>query len=116
MASFQSTLLIIATVILIIILVLFAFSLNAQKKNQKWPPINSECPDYWVDASGNGAKCINTLHLGTCGDTAPDFTQSPYTGVGGTCKKYQWASTCGVSWDGITYGYGQNMPCVPKSA
>jgi hypothetical protein len=116
MASFQSTLLIIATVVLIIILVLFAYTLHKGKQNQTWPPITGDCPDYWIDGSGNGAMCQNTLNLGTC-KTAPDFTGATYTSSStGGCAKQQWANACGVTWDGITYGYGESNPCAPPSS
>ncbi len=115
MASFQSTLLIIATVILIIILVLFAYSLHNQKQKQKWPPTESSCPDYWVDNGTNGSNCVNTLSLGKCKD-APNFFKAPYVGSGGSCKKKGWANGCQVTWDGITYGYGNNDPCTTISS
>jgi hypothetical protein len=117
MASFQSTLLIIATVFLIIILVLFAYSLHNQKQKQKWPPTESSCPDYWVDNGTNGSNCRNVLGLGeeTCKSDV-NFSTAPYVGTGGTCEKKVWANGCKVTWDGITYGYGNNNPCSPSSS
>jgi hypothetical protein len=116
MASFQSTLLIIATIILIIILVLFAYTLHNGQKNQVWPPTKSNCPDYWTDNSGTGALCQNTLGLGTC-TSSPDFTNATYSSSStGKCAKQKWATKCGVTWDGITYGYGVNNPCIPASS
>ena len=55
MATFQSTVLIIAIVILIIVLIIIGIVLNKGEKNQVWPPSVGDCPDYWVDTSGNGA-------------------------------------------------------------
>ena len=117
MASFQSTLLIIATVILIIILVLFAYSLHHQKKKQKWPPTMASCPDYWVDNGINGSKCHNVLGLGkeSCKNDV-DFSIATYSGAQGPCNKFKWAQNCGVTWDGITYGYGSDNPCTPPSS
>ena len=110
MASFQSTVLIIATIILIIVLVIIGYMLRQGNATQVWPPILGDCPDYWIDTSGNGANCVNVKNLGTCVPTsgkglqAVDFTQSTYTGTSGLCNKYTWATGCNVSWDGITYG------------
>jgi hypothetical protein len=117
MASFQSTLLIIATVILIIILVLFAYSLHNQKKKQKWPPTDSSCPDYWVEDGTNGSKCRNVLGLGKeqCKNDV-DFSTAPYVGQNSECEKFKWAQRCGVTWDGITYGFGNDNPCTSSSS
>lgn len=119
---FQKIVLTIATILLIIILVVIGVSLSkASEKN--WPPIVGECPDYWVDMSGNGEKCFNTHSLGRCNlqsDLAKqtndnenistmNFNQSPFTGNNGNCAKYRWANACKVTWDGITSGV--KNPC-----
>jgi hypothetical protein len=36
-----------------------------------------------------------------------------YSGEDGLCNKYNWANTCGVTWDGITYGV--KNPCDKSS-
>jgi len=96
--------------------VLFAFSLNSQQQNQVWPPTTGRCPDYWTDSAGNGSKCQNVLGLGTCA-TAPDFTGGDFASSStGNCARYNWATKCGVTWDGITYGYGTKMPCSTSSS
>ena len=38
-----------------------------------------------------------------------NFNQDPFTGTNGDCSKFNWATKCGVTWDGVTYGV-QN-PC-----
>ena len=74
-----------------------------------------QCPDYWViDGSGNNAKCINVKDLGTCKSLGNkhqtmNFNTSAFTGSQGACNKYNWATKCNVTWDGITYGV--NNPC-----
>ena len=189
--SFQKIILLIAIILLIIILVFIGIALSKSSSSQKWPPIIGDCPDYWIDMSGNGSKCVNTHNLGTCnlpgkfytdytGYNSPDndltqysnvsedqckvfctgskscygaaynttdkscylknvgvvtadkqqdssfvlsiknmtdnnmnsmdFSTAPFTGDNGTCAKYQWASKCNVSWDGITYGV--TNPCA----
>ena len=115
MDSFQKVVLFAAIVVLIVSLVFIGISLR-YSTDQNWPPMTPECPDYWtIDGSGNETKCINVKDLGTCpaqtGDEhlIMDFNNSAYTGSNGTCAKYTWATRCGVSWDGITYGV--NNPC-----
>lgn len=117
MEGFQRIISIIAIVILIICLVIIGITLSRSNKTQVWPPMVGDCPDYWIDASGNGAKCVNSKDLGTCkanlgadGHSTMDFTVAPYVGSNGLCAKYTWANACGLTWDGITYGNNGN-PC-----
>jgi hypothetical protein len=116
--NFQKIVLIIAIVILIITLVFIGYALHQSTLKEQWPPLVGDCPDYWVDMSGNGAQCVNKLRLGTCNiptaasQNAMDFTTSTFTGNNGTCSKYTWAQGCGVTWDGITSGVSN--PCSKK--
>jgi hypothetical protein len=108
--SFQKLILVSAIIILIVVLVIIGFTLSKQKKDEYWPPIVGDCPDYWVDLEGNGAACYNAHKLGKCNipskgnKNTMNFTVSPFLGDGGTCAKYKWADRCGVTWDGITSG------------
>ena len=62
MDGFQKTVLFVAIAILIIALILIGFVLSAGKDNQ-WPPMVPNCPDYWIaDGSGNNAK-IGRAHV-----------------------------------------------------
>ena len=115
--DFTNTVIITSLVLLVIILVFIAISMSSAKKSMDWPPIIPDCPDYWVDLSGNGKQCINKLNLGTCnnpsstGEYPPmDFTVAPYVGSKSKCAKFTWANACGVTWDGITTGGGS--PCA----
>jgi hypothetical protein len=116
MANFQGIILSISVILFIIVVLLIGFVLYKGKSNQKWPPLIGDCPDYWLDMSGNGSKCVNVKDLGSCvakpGEKhlTMDFSINPYIGNNSACSKYKWASKCGVSWDGITYGV--NNPCV----
>jgi hypothetical protein len=119
MASFQKYVLLIAIVILIIALVIIGFALSYSKA-QNWPPLVPSCPDYWeIDGSGNNTTCTNVQDLGTCPSNTGNqhlvmnFNSSNFTGANGLCAKYNWATNCGVSWDGITYGV--NNPCQSTS-
>ena len=113
--SFQKIILIISIIVLIIMLVVIGIALSKASDNENWPPIIGQCPDYWVDMSGNGSACYNTHSLGKCnlpstGENAVmNFNTSPYNTSDGECAKYKWANACGVTWDGINYG--ASNPC-----
>ena len=52
----------------------------------------------------------------SCKTATMDFTKpdgdTNYIGANGNCNKQNWAKNHGnISWDGITYGYGENNPC-----
>lgn len=111
MEGFQKFVLLAAIIILIISLVIIGFALNKTKKDQQWPPMIPECPDYWtLNGTGSTATCYNELNLGNCSnDRTMNFNASNFVGAQGMCNKYKWATRCGVSWDGITYGV--KNPC-----
>jgi hypothetical protein len=112
---FQKKVLIIATILLIVILVVVGILLSGSSENENWPPIVGDCPDFWVDMSGNGEACFNSHSLGKCNlpskenPNTKNFNEYPFNGEDGECKKYNWAKTCKVTWDGITSGV--NNPC-----
>ncbi len=99
--------------ILVAALVSVRYLIMWSKKSQKWVPELPQCPDFW-ELSPTG-KCVNSMDLGTCqpspssGDTHAtiDFTSS--SAYATRCDKFKWATNCGVSWDGITYGV--ENPC-----
>ena len=106
MATFQKIVMIAASVILIIALSFIGLALYRQKYKSDFPPIIANCPDYWIDVSGNGKECKPDTNpnnqVGNC--TSPmDFTTPQWNGVGtGNCSKSKWAKSCNLSWDGIT--------------
>jgi len=113
--NFQKIILTIAIVVLIVLLVVIGITLSKASDSEVWPPIIGECPDYWVDLSGNGEACVNTHSLGRCnipsnGEQASmNFNQAPFNTENGNCAKYTWATGCQVTWDGITSGV--KNPC-----
>jgi hypothetical protein len=67
LGGFQKITLIIAIIILIVILIFIASALLSGRSNNAWPPIKSECPDWWIsDGSGNKSMCVNRKNLGSC--------------------------------------------------
>ena len=125
-ATFQKIVLTIAIILLIVLLIIINMTLTASKSSANWPPIVTECPDYWIDLSGNGSLCFNSKDLGTCKHpsfdsnnnpnpaSAIDFSKPAFSGPDALCAKQRWAKSCNVAWDGITYGYGSKNPCEPK--
>jgi hypothetical protein len=120
--TFQKIVLTIAIVLLIGVLIIINISLTNASASRLWPPIKTDCPDYWEDLSGNGSQCFNVKDIGTCnppsyiGDnpnsaSTKNFNRPLYTGANGLCEKRKWARRCNVEWDGITYGHGINNPC-----
>jgi hypothetical protein len=108
MATFQHIVMITATTILIIALCFIGLALYRQKYKADFPPIIANCPDYWIDSSGNGAACNPdpTNQIGNSSDncrTEMDFTKPNWAGQEtGMCSKFKWAKSCNLSWDGIT--------------
>jgi hypothetical protein len=108
--NFQKIVLTLAIILLIVILVVIGVSLSKASVDENWPPIIGECPDYWVDMSGNGEACFNSHSLGRCNmpsdqnKNTMNFNQSPFTGENGNCAKYTWSKNCEITWDGITSG------------
>lgn len=117
--NFQKIVLAIAIVLLIIALIFIGISLAKAKQKEQWPPIVGDCPDYWLDLSGNGKMCVNALNLGKCNiptsdnKNAMNFSGNTFLGTKGTCAKYKWAKGCEVTWDGITSGV--TNPCFPPT-
>jgi len=128
----KKTVLYIFILFVFFLLVAIVATMRSTKKKESWPPTVGNCPDYWIDISENGSKCVNTKYLGTCVspkivnpndslkeniedifDEAQkmDFTVSPFVGSNGMCNKKQWADRCGLAWNGITFGYGDTSPC-----
>jgi hypothetical protein len=127
-ATFQKVILTIAIIMLIILLIVINMTLSNATASIVWPPVSTSCPDYWVDigTTGPGSGCFNSQSTGTCNNykpisgataTAPgtttlmNFTGASYAGINGSCEKKKWATGCGVTWDGLTYGYGSKDPC-----
>jgi hypothetical protein len=130
MASFQKIVLTIAVVVLVIILVIIGYLLIKTPSGNTWPPLIGQCPDYWVDFSGNGANCVNVQSLGDCSgngnincsnainntpSSGMNFSTSAFTdSQNGLCNKYNWASTNGITWDGVWPDFPN--PCPSASS
>jgi hypothetical protein len=113
--NFQMIVLTVAIITLIITLVVIGLALSKASDAETWPPVVGTCPDYWLDMSGNGEECLNTHSLGRCNlpsesnKSTMNFNKSPFNTDSGNCAKYKWATSCQVTWDGITSGV--KNPC-----
>jgi hypothetical protein len=112
----------ITVAVILFMIVMFVYVMAIRNNRKSWYPLVSDCPDYW-EAIENGEddadaakKCINTKDLGTCAPPGNedhltmDFGLDEFSGKGGNCNKYNWATNCDILWDGITYGV--TNPCL----
>lgn len=99
---FQYTVLLVASIILVISLLFIAFSMYFLQGNRQYPPVTGDCPDYWELTNVNGVPtCTNTHNIGTCGKSMT-FTGPQFVGNDSNCKKASWARGCNLTWDGLT--------------
>ena len=110
--SFQKSVLITASVILIVALVIIALMLNIAKSNTKYPPEIGICPDYFVPTTKN--VCSNPKGLGKNVGDSVTFTGDQACGKECNNTNYKarcnWAKQNGVQWDGI-YQSSTNKFC-----
>jgi hypothetical protein len=100
--QFQQIVVMIAAIILIGLLTWIGYGIYQSEHSAKFPPVSSDCPDYWT-ANKNG--CVNIKHLGSCNtgkDNTMSFNSPPFIGKDAICAKSRWARRCGVTWNGVT--------------
>lgn len=117
LTQFNKIVLIIAIIVLIIMLSILAFFLSKTLYEDSYPPIISDCPDYWDVSlnSNNQTICIDNLKINpglstyNCRNIQPEIMfkiNNQSTNIGSRknelCNKYDWASKCKITWDGIT--------------
>jgi len=130
METFYLTVLIVATIILIIILIFIGILLSKGNTNLAFPPNYGICPDYWkynIDQK----KCIipqnipGAINLGnmynettkTLNDNilnSPGYSYDVSNGLitqyidfsnnnwGGICNQKKWTNTNNIVWDGVS--------------
>lgn len=99
--SFQQIVLIIAGVLLVVFLIMIAFSISGVRSKLVYPPEQAECPDYWKVVGVNKCENVKGLGNGTCSNVM-DFNGAQYQGASGLKEKQKWAQQCGLVWDGVT--------------
>ena len=108
--DFYKIVICIAIIILIISLVVIGHYLRNDKSDTIYPPVLSNCPDYWEEQYITGSndkqkECVNksSINNGVSGAvTKKHFNDSNWKGNLGLCTKQQWAIQNGLVWDGIT--------------
>jgi hypothetical protein len=115
MESFHKSVLTISVVVLIISLCILGIFLAKSFLEDSYPPIISDCPDYWdVKYTDGEMKCENNTGINqgkggaaatTSGGSDSDCLSFP-TFVSNTpdvlCNKYTWSKKCNIVWDGVT--------------
>jgi len=109
---FNKIVLLVATIVLIIMLILLYFFLSKSLFEDSYPPIISDCPDYWdISLNSNQEKvCIDNLKINSGLGTSycnkeKDVSFFKLIGTDKDdiiCQKYKWAKDCQITWDGIT--------------
>ena len=82
--------------------ILIGILLYTGGSEEQWPPVVSECPDYWETTAED--TCVNTHKIGKCGLTAPysfkgEIFKNQKTGDYSKCI---WAKDCEVPWHNIS--------------
>lgn len=104
MNQFQSIIINIAIISLIILFIIIGVMLYYAKSKEIYPPVIADCPDYWLSQQhGKKELCYNTLNIGksSCNKTI-NFNNEKWKGADHICKKKEWAKNCDLTWDGIT--------------
>ena len=123
LGNFNITVLIVATVLLILGLIIIGFFIVKSIEDSEYPPVISDCPDYWdVDFSNNLIKCENNnaaINKGSIDSTlcpaskliypVADFNDATKSDADILCLKQKWAKNCNIHWDGIT---NNSQACV----
>jgi len=96
MGFYQNTIIAFA-VQLVILLIIMAVIISNKNNSQEFPATLSGCPDFYsLNESGN---CTTEANIYS--NKKPQCTRLNPKGMS-LDEKRNWASDCGVSWDGIT--------------
>ena len=110
MNSFHKIVITISIIVLIISLIILSLFLTKSLFEDSYPPVISDCPDYWdVSYNNNEVLCVNTstININTS-DIDCSFIPVNRFKINGSqeddilCNKYEWAKKCNTSWDGVT--------------
>ena len=111
LGNFNRTVLVVATILLILGLIIIGFFIVTSIQDSEYPPVISDCPDYW-DVTYNGNDKVecrsNSINSGITTDSScNNYPVSLFTASGSTdadiiCEKNKWAKKCNIHWDGIT--------------
>ena len=96
MGFYQNTMIAFA-VQLVILLIIMAVIVSNRNGTQEFPANLSVCPDFY--SLNDAGLCVTDANVYS--STLPQCIRLNTRGMG-LNEKRNWASDCGVSWDGIT--------------
>ena len=128
--EFQTNVIKIVGISLLISVIIFSIMIFFINREEKFPPVIADCPDYWITSklfdndnnlniienghvrrevkkmnlsNNSESQCVNVKNLGSkyCSKIM-NFNNIPYSSTDGNCAKYKWATSCDLTWDGIT--------------
>jgi len=111
LGNFNRTVLLVASVLLILGLIIIGFFIVKSVEDSAYPPIISDCPDYWnveYDSVTGKKKCTNnSINSGIASNNCRNYSVDLFTANGTSeydviCAKNRWATRCNIHWDGIT--------------
>ncbi len=115
LSFFNSIVLEIAVILLIITLIFVGYIINHSIRGStvKFPPVTGICPDYWSTRDILGATmCINNIKIGNADNTNSNCDRFNTNTMLTTCDKYSLAKSCGITWDGITNNQDNRKTCT----
>ena len=102
--AFQGIVVRVAAVIFLIFFIIIGYAMYNSKYDDMYPDVISQCPDYWEVRDKAGVPtCFNTNSLGkdSCSKVM-NFNTPDWLGQNSLCRKNQWASSCDLTWDGVS--------------
>jgi hypothetical protein len=111
LGNFNRTVLLVASVLLILGLIIIGFFIVKSVQDSAYPPVISDCPDYWnvnYDPVTQKKICTNnSINPGPNTNECRNYPVSLFSANGSSeadiiCAKNKWAKSCNIHWDGIT--------------
>ena len=117
--SFYTMVVAIAVIVLILVLAFLGWTMSKQKATDKFPKLQTSCPDFWEITNDQGKTYCKQPAPGQVnyGDNkassdAKDYdsinSRFDFTNVGwsdggdAVCAKKKWANSHGINWDTVT--------------
>ena len=108
-SDFNKIVITIAIIVLLIALIVLGIFLSKAMFESAYPPVISDCPDYWDVSynSNNDIVCKAVLRTNTGKSGCDEYSPSLFLNAGSgkndiICEKQKWAKKCGITWDGVT--------------
>ena len=100
--NFQKIVIIIAIILLILVLAFIATAISNNNENTQYPPVISECPDYWKhNVKKNVCENVHNLGKKQDGSKIDDLDLNILNKLT-LCDKLKISNNYNISWDGIT--------------